>query len=313
MRIIRVYRFFSGLRVMMAVIVSGLLSLMWLFLLLVFILFIFSMAFMQGASDFLRTQRAEHDHQLTLKLQYWFPSIHQSLLTLLYAIAGVEPWNPIERALRDISLVYSVLFILCSFFCVFGVLNLVTGVFVVQSTESAKKDRAAMVEQELEQKSHVFENLGIIFEEADVDCSGSISWEEFNETLKTPEVQAYLSSLELRVDEAEELFMLLDSDGEGSISIDEFLHGILRLKGNARALDQLMLMDRIDKVHAMLHGVLRALNLSKSQRGAEDSSAMHRRRSRMTSLYKSSMTSKKASHAASLPKASQVQRGLSFI
>lgn len=270
-RIIRVLKVFSGLRVMMGVILSGMISLMWLFMLLSFILFIFSMAFMQGTSDFLRSDKANLHPRTSTKLQFWFGSITQSLLTLLYAIAGVESWNHIERALREISPLYSCLFILCVFFCVFGVLNVVTGVFVDSSGESAKKDRAAMVEREMEQKQIMVEDLKTIFAEADEDCSGHVTWEEFQKHFNRPEVQAYMSVLELRTEEAEKLFNLLDDDGEGSISIDEFLSGVMRLKGGARKIDHMLLMDRIERVHKEIRMVNAAL-----EAGAKVSPATHR-------------------------------------
>merc|ERR1711879_26299 len=107
--------------------------------------------------------------------------------TLLYTIAGVESWNPVERTLREISPIYSALFILCVFFCVFGVLNVVTGVFVDGSAESAKNDRAEIIQYELEQKQGIISDLKTIFEEADVDGSGTISWAEFEQSFETKE------------------------------------------------------------------------------------------------------------------------------
>ena len=42
------------------------------------------------------------------------------------------------------------------------------------------------------------------------------------------------------VHESEALFRLLD-DGDGCVTLDEFINGILRCKGAARAIDQLAL------------------------------------------------------------------------
>lgn len=46
--------------------------------------------------------------------------------------------------------------------------------------------------------------------------------------------------MELQPSDGEALFDLLD-DGDGVIDADEFLHGCLRLRGNAKALDLLVL------------------------------------------------------------------------
>merc|ERR1719301_105319 len=97
------------------------------------------------------------------------------------------------------------------------------------------------------------ETMRGMFEEADLDNSGTLSWEEFHNHFQDPEVQAYYRSLELDMDECDDLFELIDIDGEGSISIDEFLQGIVRLKGGARKMDQMLLMDRIQRMAQDVH------------------------------------------------------------
>jgi len=55
-------------------------------------------------------------------------------------------------------------------------------------------------------------------------------------------VKTYLGALGLDTCEVEGLFKLLDVDGSGFVDLDEFVMGLLRLKGMAKTVDVATLM-----------------------------------------------------------------------
>ncbi|CAL1125696.1 unnamed protein product [Cladocopium goreaui] len=59
----------------------------------------------------------------------------------------------------------------------------------------------------------------------------------FEEKINTPEVRDYFESLRLDIWDAWTFFKMVDDDGGGTIPMDEFLMGCLRLRGQARAVD----------------------------------------------------------------------------
>merc|ERR1719215_854331 len=81
---------------------------------------------------------------------------------------------------------------------------------------------------------------------ADIDKSGTLSWDEFRTYLQDRKVKAYFQSMDLDVSQAHVLFELLDSDGSDQVELQEFLDGCMRLKGNAKSIDlnKLILMNR---------------------------------------------------------------------
>merc|ERR1712228_751690 len=85
------------------------------------------------------------------------------------------------------------------------------------------------------------DKLRDLFVEADISGDGNLSLTELEDLLESPMVKAYVSVLELDVHEVQSLFYLLD-DGDGFVTYDEFLNGILRLKGSARSQDVIMMM-----------------------------------------------------------------------
>merc|ERR1719316_2340554 len=50
-------------------------------------------------------------------------------------------------------------------------------------------------------------------------------------------VKAYFKVLDLNIDEAEQLFVLLDPLKTGEVSIDDFVKGCVRMKGGAKSVD----------------------------------------------------------------------------
>merc|ERR1712203_4802 len=59
----------------------------------------------------------------------------------------------------------------------------------------------------------------------------------FEEAVEDASMVAYFSALGLEIADVKSLFVLLDRDQTGSIDIEEFLVGCLRLRGEARSLD----------------------------------------------------------------------------
>merc|ERR1719253_726914 len=98
-----------------------------------------------------------------------------------------------------------------------------------------------MVTDTIKHKAMYTDKLHQFFIEADTSGDGYMSFEEFQDLLTHPKALTYMQTLELDVHEAESLFHLLD-DGDGKVSFDEFLHGIVRLKGQARSLDVITIL-----------------------------------------------------------------------
>lgn len=81
-----------------------------------------------------------------------------------------------------------------------------------------------------------------MLEESDVDGSGTVSEQEFEQYSQDRRVQAYFSALDLDVTDAKELFKLLDVDASGGVSVNEFVQACMRLRGSAKSMDLQFLM-----------------------------------------------------------------------
>merc|ERR1712241_632393 len=96
--------------------------------------------------------------------------------------------------------------------------------------------------------------------EIDTDKSGTISFQELKGHLQDRRVQAYFSVLQIDAGRAEGLFRLLDKDGNGDISIEEFIMSCLRLKGHARSLDMASMLFEHKRLYRMMKGLFAGLD-----------------------------------------------------
>merc|ERR1711971_1327853 len=102
---------------------------------------------------------------------------------------------------------------------VYGILNVVTGIFVESAMLTAKTDRHLIMMEDQETKRSYMERMKALFEAADKDKSGTISWREFQAHVQTHRMKSYFALLGLDISEAKNLFQLLDVDSSDEISI----------------------------------------------------------------------------------------------
>jgi len=76
--------------------------------------------------------------------------------------------------------------------------------------------------------------------------------------VNNPKMKLWMSALDIDTHDLEALFKLLD-DGDGQVTIDEFLGGIGRLKGPAKAIDLATVLVNVNKVDAKLEMIEKKL------------------------------------------------------
>uniref|UniRef100_A0A7S0B6Y0 EF-hand domain-containing protein n=1 Tax=Pyrodinium bahamense TaxID=73915 RepID=A0A7S0B6Y0_9DINO len=235
-KIIRVMRFFRELRMMVYSILGSLKSLLWSLMVLTAMFFIFGISLTMGTIEHLDTPEMWRDEKNTILLQR-FGSLRSSILSLYMAMSGGRNWGDLYDILQDLPMTYRALFLVFITFAIFAVVNIVTGIFVENALQSQQTDRDIIVQEELESKREYFRQMKEVFDELDDDNTGCISEKEFEAKLNDERVIAYFNALKLDVNDAHTLFMLLDYDQSGEISIEEFVAGCHKLKGESRSLD----------------------------------------------------------------------------
>merc|ERR1719463_721939 len=116
----------------------------------------------------------------------------------------------------------------------------------------SEQDKDNMIENEMKKLDALKQSMTSIFEEADADESGSLSWDEFETHLSDSRVMAYFRTLQIDVSQARALFMLLDIDECDEVPIDQFVERIMRLRGEAKSIDVNMLLYETEKMLAKI-------------------------------------------------------------
>mmetsp|Transcript_3285 Transcript_3285/g.9302 ORF Transcript_3285/g.9302 Transcript_3285/m.9302 type:complete len:559 (-) Transcript_3285:138-1814(-) len=243
-RVIRVMRFFRELRLMLYALMQCAKLLSWVILVLLLILFMFGMSFTTATSDLLEESGTWTDPQRS-RLVEWFGTVDRSILNLFQAVYGGTDWGEYYNALRVLPGIYVILFLAYMCFALLAVVNVITAIFVDSAFQCNQNDTDILVNEELEAKKQFENRIRDVFEEMDDGGEGQISLQDFEARLDDERVIAYFNALTLEVRDARKLFKLLDYDQSGTIDVDEFLTGCMRLRGGSRAFDQAVMQMEI--------------------------------------------------------------------
>lgn len=169
------------------------------------------------------------------------------------AISGGISWVEVVTPLIQAHWSNGLLFCLYVFFTEFTLLNVINGIFVETAIERASVDKDEVIQEQLMAEESAVQQLINIFFEADADESGSVTLEELHSHFKDNQVRAYMKGLGIEMSEASSIFKLLDLDSSGLLDIEEFVYGLLRIKGGARAIDTVTLMYENQRMMTLWH------------------------------------------------------------
>eukprot|EP00413_Alexandrium_margalefii_P001167 CAMPEP_0204524404 /NCGR_PEP_ID=MMETSP0661-20131031/7360_1 /ASSEMBLY_ACC=CAM_ASM_000606 /TAXON_ID=109239 /ORGANISM="Alexandrium margalefi, Strain AMGDE01CS-322" /LENGTH=227 /DNA_ID=CAMNT_0051530159 /DNA_START=9 /DNA_END=692 /DNA_ORIENTATION=- len=172
------------------------------------------------------------------------------MLSLFKAISGGADWADLVLPLERYSRGYILFFMWFITFTVFGMLNILTAVFVESTNRIAEVDSELVIQEHMDRENSVVGKIRDFLKKTDSDGSGTISKTEFEEHLGDKRFQAQLNMLDLEPVEAQGVFRILNVNDTDEVEIEEFIYGLMRLKGNAKAVDVVTMLyesKRIDR------------------------------------------------------------------
>lgn len=257
LRVVRVFKMFAVLRKMVNSLMNSFVSLFWLLILLVTVMYIFSIAFMQVTLFEMEDPQSD----VLPQLKQLYGSTGTSMLTLFQAITGGMDWGDAMRPMLAIGWSWVAIFLGFIMFNTFAVMNVVTGVFVDQALEIAAGDRDELVESQLAEQLKLATDIELFFEEHFRDSDGLAKRSELLRVLQTPQAIAFLSTLGLDIHQGclLELMDLLDPNHLGEIGVLDFIQCCLRVKGPAKSFDLLHVTSRIDMLFSHVEKIERKL------------------------------------------------------
>ncbi|CAE7226035.1 Cacna1i [Symbiodinium sp. CCMP2592] len=255
-RIVRSLRLFQGLRVLVKACTCFLPSLCWSMVLLG--IFMCLGALMMG--NLLQSYIQDDMQPLEDREWMWdrYGTAYRAWYTLFeITFAGNWPSN-VRPVLQKVSHAFVIFFALYITVVVFAIIRVIGAIFLKETLDAAQNDAEQLVKDRMRMKAEYVQKLESVFMAIDDSGNGMITEERLRDILSRPEVAAYFQTLDLDVHESAALFHLLDN-GDGEVTLDEFIDGIMRCKGTARAIDQVAMHADLKQVEKKLNKLIRMM------------------------------------------------------
>ncbi|CAJ1340236.1 unnamed protein product [Effrenium voratum] len=244
----------ASLQLLIKCIAASTNMLFWSFCLLTFVQCVAGMIASTLCRDFV--EHTANDLDLRLEVFRYYGTFSRTFLTMFEILFA--NWGPPCRVLvENISEWFSIFFL--TYRCVLGfaVLNVVNAVFVQQTMKTASSDEELAFKQKERDVALYTRKVKKLFQTMDSSGDGTINLQEFSKLVNSPMLKFWMGQLELEYHDLLSLFEFLDN-GDGEITLMEFIDGAGRLKGGAKALDIWRLETKLEvlfnEVLAKLHG-----------------------------------------------------------
>jgi len=245
LRTIRIIAFVRELSMMLESFRQCVIAMFWGLVLLLFLLYVFALVFAQGVASV----SAHEGGVVREDVMSTFGSVGDSMLSLYMAVTGGNDWSVYYEATIAMGSFYPVVFLSYTFFFIFALFNILTGVFVERAVAAALPDREELIAQERKKILKQVEDLRALFKALDSDRSGKISKAEFLADMEDDRIVSYMHTLGLDMHDAEHFFDLLASDrNQQEVDIDTFIEHCMSMKGTATAMDLHKQMVQVNKV-----------------------------------------------------------------
>jgi len=261
LKVVRHVMLFRQLRILLLAVVNALVFMMWAILVLLVVIFLFSVLFMMGVVGYVND--APSDDPTVAQFRIYFHSLPMAMLTLYMSCSGGVDWWEIAHLLLQMSWQWCLLFAFFQSVMLLGMLNIVTGFVVQDAVEALDSDKELQAHFRDERTAALCHELKALFHQMDSKGCGTVQKTEFVRFMKKEEARTLMAALEVNVTDADMLFNMLDVDENEEVEIDEFVMGAMSLKGHADALNMALLLHNnnrlIHRSFGNIHGLGKAI------------------------------------------------------
>merc|ERR1719362_1597558 len=235
LRAFRMVKFLRSVRSMMISIIGSMMHLLSAMLVMCIFMYVVALVIMQGLCmdiDQVAVEHAPGARSLALfsgeyetltaldEIDALYGTIPNSMMTLFLTVSGGLEWSKAAEPLVRLNAYFGVIWTAYIGFMVFGMLNVLTGIFVEAAMDPLNNDRDNMIQAQIEERQALISTITNVFRSKDTDGSGLMTEEEMELLLQDNELTAYLKAMGIDGTEVKGFFTLLDDDASGTVSID---------------------------------------------------------------------------------------------
>lgn len=159
------------------------------------------------------------------------------MLTLFMSVSGGVDWWTVCELLLHVGWGYASVFLIFIVITVLAVLNVINAIFVNDAVDATHHDLDLRSQADLAENRIMLKRLTSIFQQMEKDRRDMVGLEAFLRHMQNTEMKAQLSLIGLNFCDGVSLFRLLDVDATRFLTIDQFVMGCLRLKGQCILID----------------------------------------------------------------------------
>jgi len=191
------------------------------------------------ASDLTEEELKKHH-----EIYEYFGTCTRCMLSMFEITLG--NWPPIARLLsEEVSEWFTLVCLAHKLTIGFAVIGVITGCILQETFKVAQTDDVIMFRQKKMAGRIMQKKMRALFEALDVDYNGKLDLTEFAAIGLLPEIQTWLSSLDIETDDLHTLFHLIDYDSDGFITMEELTSRMPRIQGTARSMDILAMQQQL--------------------------------------------------------------------
>lgn len=252
LRFVRLLRSFRELRLMIGSIFGCVRSMFWAMVLLSLITFLFGLFFVQACvvEMAVPSSKSSIDSQSRDAIVQYWASVQVAMNSLFLAGTGGDSWRYMAEPLLTVSpLVYGGFLIYIVFF-LFVIANTLTSLFIDSYIDSSAKDDTMLIQAQKDKRREIIERAVKISREVDKDESGIIDASEFDAVCNNPELTALMDSLAVDPGNVREFFDMVSQGGQRPVTIAQFVHGCMKIRGPARSVDLVVVIELLHLLEA---------------------------------------------------------------
>lgn len=180
------------------------------------------------------------DHEI------YFGNTARSMFTLVQVLT-LDDWaDGVVRHVLSQQPWMAAIFIVFILIVAMGFMAITVGVIVENTLHTTAEDEEYLNSIKEKDRQAVYGQLREIFEDADTDGSGSLDLGEVEKATSKPEVYNKLKMIDFPVEDPQEVFDLLAFQRPQELTIEEFISGCMRMKGQAKSRDLLVAQVSLD-------------------------------------------------------------------
>jgi Ca2+-binding EF-hand superfamily protein len=175
-------------------------------------------------------------------------SVYRSMWTV-WQVVTLDSWiSEIGRPLYKVSPESFWVLVAIVIVSTFGALSVIVAVMVENMGRSMESVHAETDKKLQVSEGKMMELMLEDFAACDTSKDGELDFEEFRGLVHSASFRYKLRLLGLRSEEAEALFSIMDADQSGSVSPEEFIGGLHKLKGDANGIDVTQLITFASRI-----------------------------------------------------------------